>query len=30
MKNTLNEEKLKDVFTEDEKKTITDTSQEGL
>lgn len=30
MKNTLNEEKLKDVFTEDEKKTITDCSQEGL
>merc|ERR1719152_576730 len=30
MKNTLNEEKLKDVFTEDEKKTITDASQEGL
>jgi len=30
MKNTLNEEKLKDVFTEDEKKTITETSQEGL
>merc|ERR1712054_465183 len=30
MKNTLNEEKLKDVFTEDEKKTITDSAQEGL
>merc|ERR1719326_609649 len=26
MKNTLNEEKLKDVFTEEEKKTITDCS----
>merc|ERR1712224_286673 len=30
MKNTLNEEKLKDVFTEDEKKTIQDASAEGL
>ena len=30
MKNTLNEEKLKDVFTEDEKKTIEEASKEGL
>ena len=30
MKNTLNEEKLKEVFTEDEKKTIQDASAEGL
>merc|ERR1711929_27708 len=30
MKNTLNEEKLKEVFTEDEKKTIEETSKEGL
>merc|ERR1712146_122434 len=30
MKNTLNEEKLKDAFTEDEKKTIEETSKEGL
>ena len=30
MKNTLNDEKLKDVFTEDEKKTIEETSKEGL
>jgi L1 cell adhesion molecule like protein len=30
MKNTLTEEKLKDVFTEDEKKTIEETSKEGL
>merc|ERR1712048_1448983 len=30
MKNTLNEEKLKEAFTEDEKKTIEDTSKEGL
>jgi len=30
MKNTLNEEKLKDVFTEEEKKTVEDTSAEGL
>ena len=30
MKNTLNDEKLKDVFTEDEKKTIEECSKEGL
>merc|ERR1711977_697682 len=30
MKNTLNEEKLKDVFTEDEKTTIEEASKEGL
>jgi len=30
MKNTLNEEKLKDAFTEDDKKTIEDASKEGL
>ena len=30
MKNTLNDEKLKDIFTEDEKKTIEETSKEGL
>merc|ERR1719392_673008 len=30
MKNTLNEEKLKDAFTEDEKKTVEETSKEGL
>jgi len=30
MKNTLNEEKLKEVFTEEEKTTITTTSEEGL
>merc|ERR1712146_100492 len=30
MKNTLNEEKLKEAFTEDEKKTIEDCSKEGL
>merc|ERR1712031_65478 len=30
MKNTLNDEKLKDVFTEDENKTIEETSKEGL
>merc|ERR1719498_1335441 len=30
MKNNLNEEKLKDAFTEDEKKTIEETSKEGL
>jgi len=30
MKNTLNEEKLKEVFTEEEKKTVADTSAEGL
>jgi len=30
MKNTLNEEKLKDVFTDDEKKTIEEASKEGL
>merc|ERR1712146_552716 len=30
MKNTLSDEKLKDVFTEDEKKTIEETSKEGL
>merc|ERR1712130_1002679 len=30
MKNTLNGDKLKDVFTEEEKKTIEDCSKEGL
>jgi len=30
MKNTLNEEKLKEAFTEDEKKTVEETSKEGL
>jgi len=30
MKNTLNEEKLKSVFTEEEKTTITTVSQDGL
>jgi len=30
MKNTLSDEKLKDIFTEDEKKTIEETSKEGL
>ena len=30
MKNTLTDDKLKDVFTEDEKKTIEETSKEGL
>merc|ERR1711977_654188 len=30
MKNTLNEEKLKEVFTEEEKTTIEDASKEGL
>merc|ERR1719284_1342404 len=30
MKNTLQEEKLKDVFTEDEKKTVEEASKEGL
>lgn len=30
MKNTLNDEKLKEKFTEDDKKTIEDTSAEGL
>merc|ERR1712078_400800 len=30
MKNTLNEEKLKDVFTDEEKTTIEETSKEGL
>jgi len=30
MKNTLNEEKLKDAFTDDDKKVIEDTSAEGL
>merc|ERR1712070_666023 len=30
IKNTLNEEKLKEQFTEDEKKTIEDCSREGL
>jgi len=30
MKNTLNEEKLKDVFTDEEKKTVEETSAEGL
>ena len=30
MKNTLNDDKLKDVFTDEEKKTIEETSKEGL
>jgi len=30
MKNTLNEEKLKDEFTDDEKKNIESWSAEGL
>jgi len=30
MKNTLNDEKLKDKFTEDDKKVIEDTSKEGI
>merc|ERR1711881_179278 len=30
MKNTLNEEKLKEVFTDEEKTTIEDASKEGL
>ena len=30
MKNTLTDDKLKDIFTEDEKKTIEETSKEGL
>jgi len=30
MKNTLSEEKLKDAFTEDDKKVIEDCSKEGL
>ena len=30
MKNTLNEEKLRAVFTDDEKKTIEDCSNEGI
>jgi L1 cell adhesion molecule like protein len=30
MKNTLNDEKLKDKFTEDDKKVIEDTSKDGL
>merc|ERR1711912_163116 len=30
MKNTLNEEKLKDVFTDEEKTTIEEASKEGL
>lgn len=30
MKNTLNDEKLKEKFTEDDKKTIEDVSKEGL
>jgi len=30
MKNTLNEEKLKEAFTEDDKKVIEETSKEGL
>jgi len=30
MKNTLNEEKLKEAFTDDDKKVIEDTSAEGL
>jgi L1 cell adhesion molecule like protein len=30
MKNTLNDEKLKEVFTEEEKKTVQETSAEGL
>lgn len=30
MKNTLNDEKLKEKFTEDDKKTIEEVSKEGL
>ena len=30
MKNTLNDENLKSKFTEEDKKTIEDTSKEGL
>jgi len=30
MRNTLNEEKLKAAFTEDDKKTIEECSSEGL
>lgn len=30
MKNTLNDEKLKEKFTEDDKKVIEDTAKEGL
>jgi len=30
MKNTLNEEKLKEAFTEDDKKNIQDWANEGL
>jgi len=30
MKNTLNDEKLKDKFTEDDKKTIEETSKAGI
>ena len=30
MKNTLNDEKLKTVFTDEEKTTIEETSKEGL
>ena len=30
MKNTLNDEKVKDKFTEEDKTTIEDTSKEGL
>jgi hypothetical protein len=30
MKNTLNDEKLKEKFTEDDKKTIENVSKEGL
>ena len=30
MKNTLNDEKLKDKFTEDDKKVIEEASKEGL
>ena len=30
MKNTLNDDKLKDKFTDDDKKVIEETSKEGL
>jgi hypothetical protein len=30
MKNTLNDEKLRDKFTEDDKKVIEEASKEGL
>ena len=30
MKNTLTDEKLKDKFSDEDKKTIEDTSKEGL